>query len=79
MAMTTKEMEEERNRLQRTNTAQQTQIDKLKRLADDAKGKAESLESELSSVRKVSFINSSSDFYCQSQTPWEVGQVLQVY
>lgn len=48
-----KEADNERNRLQRTNAAQQTQIDKYKRLADDAKGKAESLDSQYSSVKKV--------------------------
>ncbi|XP_013385699.1 testis-expressed protein 9 isoform X2 [Lingula anatina] len=47
-----KELDDDRNRLQRTNSTQQTQIDKYKRLADDAKGKSDSLENQLTGLRK---------------------------
>ncbi|ELU01789.1 hypothetical protein CAPTEDRAFT_132924, partial [Capitella teleta] len=47
-----KEMDEERNRLQRTNVSQQTQMQKYKRSADEAKGKADSLDVQLSAARK---------------------------
>ncbi len=53
MANRLKELEDERNRLARTSSQQQIQIDKFKKLAEDAKGKAESLETQLSSTRKV--------------------------
>ncbi len=48
-----KELTEERNRIARTSAQQQQQIDKYKKLADDAKGKVDSLETQLSSTRKV--------------------------
>ncbi|KAL5020276.1 hypothetical protein ScPMuIL_003168 [Solemya velum] len=47
-----KEMEEERGRLHRTNAAQQTQIDKFKNLSEAARTKSESLENQLTSMRK---------------------------
>ena len=46
-------MEEDRARLTRTQSTQQTQIDKYKRLADDAKSKADSTETQLQAVKKV--------------------------
>ena len=48
-----KELEEERGRLTRTNAAQGTQIDKFKKIADDNKTKAESLDTQLSAAKKV--------------------------
>ena len=51
-----KDLEEEKNRFSRSNAAQQIQIDKYKKLAEDAKGKADSLENQLSSLRKVKHI-----------------------
>ena len=48
-----KELEEERGRLHRTNASQQSQIDKFKSMAEEAKGKSDSLETQLSGVRKV--------------------------
>jgi hypothetical protein len=48
-----KEYEEERNRKQRTASSLQTQLEKYKRLADDAKGKADSLDTQLSAAKKV--------------------------
>ena len=48
-----KEMEDDRTRLQRSSTAQQTQIEKYKRLSDEAKRKSEGLETQLAAVRKV--------------------------
>lgn len=47
-----KEAEEERNRLGRTNAAQQSQMEKYRKLADDAKVKADSLETQLSVTQK---------------------------
>ena len=48
-----KELEEERGRLHRTNAAQATQLDKFKKIAEDSKGKAESLETQLTANKKV--------------------------
>ncbi|KAL8558710.1 hypothetical protein ACOMHN_037803 [Nucella lapillus] len=47
-----KELEDERGRLHRTNAAQQTQMDKFRRLADEARGKSDSQETQLSALRK---------------------------
>ncbi|XP_033729554.1 testis-expressed protein 9-like, partial [Pecten maximus] len=47
-----KELEDERGRLHRTNASQQTQIDKYKKMAEDAKTKSDSSESQLVSLRK---------------------------
>ena len=51
-----KDIEEERNRLLRTSSSQQQQIDKHKKLAEDARGKVDSLESQLSTMKKVNTI-----------------------
>ena len=48
-----KELEEERGRLHRTNAAQQNQMDKYKKLAEDARSKSDSQETQLTAVRKV--------------------------
>ena len=48
-----KQTDEERSRLAHTCTTQQTQMDKFKKMADEAKNKAESLETQLSAQRKV--------------------------
>ncbi len=48
-----KEADEERSRLQRTNTTQQTQIDKHKKLAEETKRKSDGLEGQLAALRKV--------------------------
>ena len=48
-----KELEEERGRLHRTNAAQATQLDKFKKIAEDSKGKTESLETQLTANKKV--------------------------
>ena len=48
-----KEVEEERGRYQRTSSSQQIQIDKYKKLAEEAKGKTDSLENQLTAVKKV--------------------------
>ncbi|OWF49322.1 testis-expressed protein 9-like [Mizuhopecten yessoensis] len=47
-----KELEDERGRLHRTNASQQTQIDKYKRMAEDARTKSESSETQLVALRK---------------------------
>ena len=47
-----KEAEDERNRLSRTNAAQQHQMDKYRKLSDDAKVKADALETQLSATQK---------------------------
>ncbi|XP_048749432.2 testis-expressed protein 9-like isoform X2 [Ostrea edulis] len=47
-----KELEEERGRLHRTNAAQQSQMDKYKKIAEEARGKSESMDSQLAAVRK---------------------------
>ena len=55
-----KEVEEERSRYQRTSSSQQMQIDKYKRLAEETKGKADSLDNQLSAVKKVGLMSGSS-------------------
>ena len=50
-----KELEDERNKVSRANASQQAQVNKLKKTSDDAKDKVESLETQLSSVKKVHF------------------------
>ncbi|XP_070536820.1 testis-expressed protein 9-like [Ptychodera flava] len=52
LAMHIKDVEDERNRLQRTNQSQQTQIEKYKRLSEEIKSKSDGLENQLSAVRK---------------------------
>ncbi|ESP02591.1 hypothetical protein LOTGIDRAFT_199612 [Lottia gigantea] len=47
-----KEIEEERNRLHRTVASQQTQIDKYKKIAEDSKNVSDSLQNQLSALRK---------------------------
>ena len=48
-----RDLEEERNRVSRANVSQQSQVNKFKKSADDAKEKVESLETQLSSMKKV--------------------------
>jgi len=55
-AVRVKELEEERGRLTRTNAAQTTQIDKFKKLAEDCKSKADSLETQLTATKKVHIV-----------------------
>ena len=50
-----KESEEAKNRLQRTNTAQTSQADKFKKLADEYKDKLNGLEVQLTAAKKVEF------------------------
>ncbi|XP_067873948.1 testis-expressed protein 9 isoform X2 [Heterodontus francisci] len=47
-----KEIEEERNRLQKTNSIQQTQIEKYKSLADEAHRKSDGLQQQVTSLQK---------------------------
>ncbi|XP_062601244.1 testis-expressed protein 9-like [Saccostrea cucullata] len=47
-----KELEEERGRMHRTNAAQQSQMDKYKKIAEEARSKSESVEGQLTAVRK---------------------------
>ncbi|XP_052692105.1 testis-expressed protein 9-like [Crassostrea angulata] len=47
-----KELEEERGRLHRTNASQQSQMDKYKKMAEEARSKSESMEGQLTAVRK---------------------------
>lgn len=49
-----KELEEEKSRLQKTNTAQHTQLDKYKKMADDRQSLVDSLETQVSALKKVS-------------------------
>jgi len=49
----TKELEEEKNRLQKMTTAQHTQLDKYKKMSDDRQSLAESLETQVSALKKV--------------------------
>jgi len=62
--MKIKEVDEEKNRLQRTNAAQLAQLDKYKKLSEDSKSRADSLDSQLSGLKKVSIrdSNATSDF-----------------
>ena len=50
-----KELEEEKARLQRSATSQQTQVDKHRKLAEDARDKCSSLEIQLAAATKVGF------------------------
>uniref|UniRef100_A0A2C9KNQ5 Testis-expressed sequence 9 protein n=1 Tax=Biomphalaria glabrata TaxID=6526 RepID=A0A2C9KNQ5_BIOGL len=52
MSQRLKDVEEERNRLLRTNTAQQQQIEKHKKMSEEVKGKSDSLETQLSALKK---------------------------
>ncbi|XP_052084639.1 testis-expressed protein 9-like [Mytilus californianus] len=47
-----KEMEDERGRLYRTTSAQQAQIDKFKKISEDAQVKSDTAESQLAGLRK---------------------------
>ncbi|KPP62738.1 hypothetical protein Z043_119058, partial [Scleropages formosus] len=47
-----KQVEEERNRLQRTTSVQQTQIEKQKALAEDSSRKCEGLQQEVATLKK---------------------------
>ncbi|XP_060708889.1 testis-expressed protein 9 isoform X2 [Hemiscyllium ocellatum] len=47
-----KEIEEERNKLQKTTSIQQTQIDKYKSLADEAHRKSDGLQQQVTSLQK---------------------------
>nr|XP_022312330.1 testis-expressed protein 9-like [Crassostrea virginica] len=47
-----KELEDERGRLHRTNASQQSQMDKYKKIAEEARSKSESTEGQLAAVRK---------------------------
>ncbi|XP_048418897.1 testis-expressed protein 9 isoform X1 [Stegostoma tigrinum] len=47
-----KEIEEERNKLQKTTSIQQTQIDKYKTLADEARRKSDGLQQQVTSLQK---------------------------
>ena len=49
----TKESDEEKNRLQKTNAAQQTQLDKYKKLSEDRQSLNDSLETQVSALKKV--------------------------
>lgn len=53
LSVRVKELEEERGRLTRTNAAKATQIDKFKKIAEDNKTKAESVETQLAATKKV--------------------------
>ena len=48
-----KELEEERSRVMRQTNTQQQNIDKYRKIADDAKSKTDSLEGQLAAARKV--------------------------
>ena len=48
-----KEAEDERARLNRTASTQQQNIEKYRKLADDARVKAESIETQLTATKKV--------------------------
>lgn len=49
----TKELEEERNRLQKTSTAQLSQLDKYRKLSDDRQSLVDSLETQVGALKKV--------------------------
>ena len=49
----TKELEEEKSRLQRTSMAQHTQLDKYRKMAEDNQSLADSLETQCSALKKV--------------------------
>jgi len=48
-----KELEEEKTRLQKTSAAQHTQLDKYKKLSEDRQSLADSLETQVSALKKV--------------------------
>ena len=48
-----KDLEDERNRLQKTNAAQHSQLDKYKKMSEDSQSLAESLETQVSALKKV--------------------------
>lgn len=48
-----KELEEERGRFYRINVSQQLQMDKYKKMVEEARSKLESMEGQLIVVRKV--------------------------
>jgi len=50
-----KELEEERSRLQRTNAAQHTQLDKYKKISEEKQSLADSLETQVTTLKKVQF------------------------
>ena len=52
LASKLKEVEDDNNRLTRTNAAQQHQMDKYKKISDDAKNRAESLDTQLNATQK---------------------------
>ena len=47
-----RDADEERSRLARVNTAHQQQMEKYRKLSEDAKSKADSLETQLSGTKK---------------------------
>ena len=49
----TKELDDEKNRLQKTNAAQQTQLDKYKKISEDRQSLNDSLETQVSALKKV--------------------------
>jgi len=57
--MKAKELEEERNRLQKTNAAQHTQLDKYKKISEDRQSFADSLETQVSALKKVRLLTTS--------------------
>jgi len=48
-----KELDDEKNRLQKTNAAQHTQLDKYKKMSDDRQSLADSLETQVSALNKA--------------------------
>ena len=48
-----KDAEDEKHRASRTATAQQSQIEKYKKLLDDSKNRADSLELQINGLKKV--------------------------
>lgn len=48
-----KTVEDDKNRIARTSASQQQQIDKYRKLSEDAKAKIDSLDMQLSAVKKV--------------------------
>ena len=53
MGVRVKQLEEERGRLHRTSAAHLSQLDKQRKLAEDFRHKSDSLEHQLTAVRKV--------------------------
>jgi len=50
-----KELDDEKNRLQKTNAAQHTQLDKYKKMSDDRQSLADSLETQVSHSTRLVF------------------------